>query len=235
MDQCKHESLGLRVDASERTGHARLMHTPVIQWLLSLITMFAPPDKLASAPQLPGYEETADEKTERYRSIAEDLYRVVYDSEIQPLFGGPKARAHTAALVLGVAFHESGFAKDVDVGPCYVGKVRGITRCDGGRSACLMQILLDHRKTPEGWSQADLFADRTKCFRAGLGQLRKSMTACSSLPADYQLSAYATGVCGRGFAVSKQLVAIGNQFFHRLDSPNDAPFILRTNDNPDTI
>ncbi len=45
------------------------------------------------------------------------------------------------------------------------------------------------------WKGPDLVADRTKCFRAGMEIMRRSMSACASLPARSRLSAYASGKC----------------------------------------
>lgn len=167
---------------------------PAIGWLLSLMTAVAPPDRLARAPQLPGYEESAEDKEERYASLASDLYEVAFDRELTPLFRGKHGRSMTAMLALAVAFHESGFAKDVDRGPCY--RAKGYERrCDGGRAACVMQVEVGEGSTLDGWTKADLFADRQKCFRAGIKILRRSMHTCRDLPVSAQLSIYAGGAC----------------------------------------
>lgn len=178
----------------------------------------APPAKLAAAYQLPGYEETVEEKQVRYESFASDLYEVVYDPSVKPLFGGKKGRAMTAATILGVAFHESGFAHDVDKGPCYRGRNGRDVRCDGGMSACVMQIKLGAGTTTlrshgfEGLTQADLFRDRKLCFRVGLHLIRRSFVACSKQGPEGKLNAYASGVCTLGLDKSKELLAIVRRF-----------------------
>jgi hypothetical protein len=189
------------------------MLNPVVTWLLALMVHVAPPDRLAAAPQLPGHFETAEQKLERYESIATDLYQIVYDPKFRPVFGGKKGRAETAALALGVAFHEGGFAHDVDVGPCYRGK--GFERrCDGGLAVCLMQIEIGAGATREGWTQADLLADRKKCFRSGISAIRRSMAACSKSKPDHRLSAYAQGGCDStiGMRKSAELFGQARQF-----------------------
>lgn len=197
-----------------------MITNPVIAWLFAIMIQVAPPERLAAQPQIPGHEETAEEKRVRYESIATDLYTTVYDPTVTPLFRGSKGRAMTAVLELAVAFHEGGFAHDVDKGPCYQGKgFRG--RCDGGLAACLMQIELGDGTTKEGWSKADLFADRQKCFRAGLSVLRRSMSSCRKLPPQLQLGVYAQGSCTSpvGQRKSRELYGQFRQFVAKADLP----------------
>jgi hypothetical protein len=190
----------------------------------------APPEKLAAQPQIPGWEETVEQKQDRYQQIASELYEVVYDPATVPLFGGPRGRATTAATILAVAFHEGGFAHDVDVGPCYRGKGFS-TRCDGGATACLLQVKIGDGATAEGWTQKDLFADRHKCFRAGLRLMRKSQRACGAkFGRDHWLTAYAAGVCDNsaGQLRSRELTAIARRFLARPGQPveADSTFLL---------
>lgn len=163
----------------------------VATWLLSLMVWQSPPERAMP------YGEESSERTTRYGEIAADLRAVAYDPAIEPLFGGADGRARTAALVLAVALKETALARDADVGPCEKG------RCDGGRAACLMQIRIGAGSTREGWTQADLFGDRRKCFRSGVELLRRSMRACRHLPVDARLSAYASGACSRGGNASR--------------------------------
>ena len=199
---------------------------PVTSWLLSLMVAFASPDERAKGSQLPGHEETAQEKTARYESIASDLFDVVYDPKETPLFRGAKGRARTAALVLAVAYHESGFAHDVDVGPCYRGKDGRGARCDHGKSACVMQLHVGDGTTLQGYTQEELFADRKKCFRAGLGLLRKSLSECRRLDTRHRLNAYATGVCTRGDDDSEVLMALMDKFVAKKPLPADDETIM---------
>ena len=194
---------------------------PVTSWMLSLMVAFAPPDAKARASQLPGHAETSVEKSTRYESIAKDLFDVVYDPKETPLFRGAKGRARTAALVLAVAYHESGFAHDVDVGPCYRGRDGQGARCDHGRSACLMQLHVGDGKTIQGYTQEELFSDRKKCFRAGLGLLRKSFSECRLQDPRHRLNAYASGVCDHGEDGSERLMAMMDKFAGKLPIPND--------------
>jgi hypothetical protein len=206
----------------------------IVSWLVSLMVHAAPPERLAAAPQLPGHAESAEQKLERYTSIATDLYQVVYDPKLRPIFGGKKGRAETAALVLGVAFHEGGFAHDVDVGPCYRGK--GFERrCDGGLAVCLMQLEIGAGMTREGWTQADLLADRKKCFLSGLSAIRRSMTACSKGKPDHRLAAYAQGGCDSiiGMKKSAELFGQGRQFVGKGPLPGpDMAFLFAPEGDP---
>ncbi len=195
------------------------------EWLLAMLVAAAPPERAATEEAFPGWAETAEERKARYQAIADDAHAVVFDKATRPLFGGPHGRARTGALLLAVAYHESGLKKDVDVGPCYRGKSGKSTRCDSGRSACLMQIKVADGKTPEGWTQADLFADRKKCFRAGLRLLRSSMGLCKHLPLKHRLAAYASGSCEKGHAGSEALITLAERFMtvSRVPGP-DANF-----------
>lgn len=148
--------------------------TPLAAWILAAMVNLSPPEKLAALPAFPGWEETAEARTERYVSIANDMAAVVLDPKESPLYAGPKARGRTAALLTAVAFMESGFAPDVDKGPCYRGKDGKGVRCDSGRSACVMQVMVGAERTREGWTREELFADRQKCFRTALHLMHRS-------------------------------------------------------------
>jgi hypothetical protein len=200
---------------------------PIVSWLFALMVAFAPPDKTSKAFQFPGHEETAEQKSARYQSIAEDLYDVVYDPDVEPVYAGPKGRRRTALLVLAIAFHESGFAHDVDIGPCYLGKDGTSARCDHGKSACVMQLHIGEGTTPEGYTQADLFADRKKCFRAALARIRSSLGECKHLDEKHRLNAYASGVCTRGDEQSEELSALVDKFGAKVAPPpeDDAVYV----------
>jgi len=187
------------------------MH-PVALWLLEVMTLVASPDRAANQKAFPGYEETVAERRGRYAEIAEAARDVAYDPEEKPAFGGKYGRARTAALMMAVAYHESGFMKDVDVGPCWRGRANTSTRCDSGRAACLMQIHVSDGQTAEGYTREELFADRKKCFRAGLHLLRRSMAACSHLPEKHKLASYASGTCKGGLKDSESLMALYEKF-----------------------
>lgn len=136
--------------------------------------------------------ETREQHDARYKELARDLVTVVRKEK--PLPG--LSRMNTLRLALSVAFFESGFHQAVDLG-----YRRG--RGDGGRSWCLLQLQLGNGTVPvedeemRAWKGPDLVADRTKCFRAGLEIMRRSMSACASLPARSRLSAYASGKCSK--------------------------------------
>jgi hypothetical protein len=185
--------------------------SPTTEWLVALITTLAPLDRASPDREFPGWTETSDERLARYGSIAADLSTFVLDPETKPAFGGDAGRARTAALLLAIAYHESGFAKDVDLGPCYRGPRGRSSRCDSGMSACVLQIHLGNGKTPEGWTQADLFADRRKCFAAGLRLVRASLGACRHLPLRDRLSAYASGSCAHGAEASRALMDLAER------------------------
>jgi hypothetical protein len=107
---------------------------------------------------------------------------------------GLDAREQTAALVVARAFFESAFRRDVDEG-----RVRG----DGGRAACLMQMHF----SPQGWTTDELVADRSKCFRAALELMRRSLRVCQSQQLELRLAAFTGGRCDRGTLESQRTFA----------------------------
>ncbi len=185
----------------------------ITAWLLAIMVHLAPPERLAAAPQFSGWEETAVEKQDRYMNIAKDIYEVSFDPGEHPLFSGAHGRSRTAALLLSLAFMEGGFARDVDKGPCYRGRDGKFARCDGGRSACLLQIQIGQGATQEGWFQGDLFGDRKKCFRAGLRIVRRSFKACHGRGPDALLNVYASGTCSRGEKEGKARLELARRLF----------------------
>ena len=182
------------------------------EWLFSVLLALAPPDRYAAAQQFPGWSETPAQRTDRYRAIAADLAAVL--AEGGRLFTGPAAERQTAALILAVAHHESGFAPDVDIGPCYRGRDGRSLRCDAGRAACILQV----RAANDDEKRA-LFADRRRCFREGLRILRRSLGACSTLEPAYRLAAYASGSCRGGRKESKEITALAQ----RIESMKPPP------------
>ncbi|HED37378.1 MAG TPA: hypothetical protein ENI76_03920, partial [Ignavibacteria bacterium] len=143
-------------------------------------------------------KETSEDGKIRYGEISNAMISVAYDPSEHPLFIGKYGRAKTLALLASIAWFESGYRRDVDLG---LGK---LSRGDSGKSWCMMQIMLGRpdpvtgmtrkrvlltnnsfklisRKNPH-WDSAyggtDLINNRIKCFRAGLHLIRNSFHAC---------------------------------------------------------
>ncbi len=161
-------------------------------------TLFAIAYAAMDAHAVPTAEATGV-RDARIRATAADAVRVV--EAAAPLPG--LTTEGTLRLVLATAIVESsGLLPDVDTG-----KLRG----DHGRSVCLMQINVGTGRVasrdPEvaTWRAADLLADRTKCFRAGLEAARWSMTTCGAagLRGADTLAAYVSGRCQPGFATAR--------------------------------
>ena len=91
-------------------------------------------------------------------------------------------------VLLSLAYFESGFRRDVDLGLGQFARGSGV-------DSCLMQIRVGSGATAEGWPHADLVGDRKKCFRAGLHLVRQSFHACRKLPREDWLGAYTSGTC----------------------------------------
>jgi hypothetical protein len=148
--------------------------------------------------------ETPGEGRARYEEIARAAVSVAYDPATPPLFGGPRGRAATVALLLSIAYHESGYRRDVDLG---IGKLaRG-----SGKDSCLVQIRVGSGRTPQGWSHDDLVSDRDKCFRAGLALIRKSFGACRKQEQLDRLSAYTRGRCSSHEPLSRSRIGLSRK------------------------
>lgn len=156
-------------------------------WIFAALMLIVPPERATKAY---GVGETAEQRTERYKAIAEQVAQVI-DSE-GPLFGGKHGKEMSAALVMSIMKHESAFLLSVD---------NGTRRGDGGRSVCMMQVLVGKGTVPWGseemqtWTAKDLIEDRTKCIRAGYTRLRMSLGECRGRKDGDRLSSYTSGHC----------------------------------------
>lgn len=177
------------------------MTTAFHAWAFSVLQSMLPAEKMAAAHDWVGIHETVEDRVARYHRFVDDLEAVVFDPATKLPFSGPMARSQTAALLIGIAAHESGLAPDVDLGPCKRDTPATKLRCDSGHAACTLQVHVTvlqadgRRTTREGWTLEDLFADRQKCFRAGLAAARGSMGQCKSHGDEGRLAAYAAGTC----------------------------------------
>ena len=179
---------------------------PIAIWLYGIMVLAAPPNR---AQFEPAAMESIVQAEERYRGISEAIAKVAFDPAEQPING---SRTFTAALLLSIAFHESSFRRDVDLG---IGRQRLAKSGwnDFGRSWCMMQINLGTKNVPDtrpghkgnwreesnaqtedGWWGSELLADREKCFRAGLHVIRRTW-GCRGGTLSDALSKYAGGVC----------------------------------------
>lgn len=141
---------------------------------------------LAHAAPKPSHPETKEERETRYAEIADAL-------EAQGKFNLPGySRTESALLVIAIAYHESGFAKDVDVGPCYRNMNGKGPQCDRGAAKCLMQLHIPDWPT------------REDCFATGIAAARSALTKCKHLMAHERLAGL-SGSCDRGRAGSREI------------------------------
>jgi len=93
-----------------------------------------------------------------------------------------------------------------------------------------MQMHIGAGTTPEGYTQAELFADRKKCLRSALARIRSSMGECKALDEKHRLNAYASGVCTRGDEQSEELASFVEKFAARVPMPaeDDATYMKAT-------
>ena len=173
---------------------------PIIAWAVAFMVSWAPPGRSKIKDAI----ETPEAGQARYEEIARAAARVAYDPYLKPLFHGPRGRASTMAVLLSIAYHESGFRRDVDLG---VGKLaRG-----SGTDSCLLQIRVGRGKTSEGWTHDDLVGDREKCFRAGYSLIKRSFGACRRLPQLDWLGAYTRGRCVEGDPLSRARIGLSQR------------------------
>lgn len=172
-------------------------------------------------------DESIEESIRRYSSIAEAAVDVVFDPEEEPIFDGPDSRFQTLSLLLSVAYSESRFRRDVDLGlgPSALGADK--------KDWCLMQVRMGPSVNGDtdrkivfknngydfsryyGYGGRDLLLDHKKCFKAGLHIIRDSFKRCKSDDVDYRLSAYLSGKCGKAKSESKRRVRMAYSLFNR--------------------
>lgn len=176
--------------------------TPAAAWVLSLIVHLAPPARMAALPAFPGMHEIEEQWLARETSIAEDVAAVTSDPREQ-------------AVLVAVGYHEGGFARDVDLGPCYRGPRDDGPRCDGGRAASIWQI-----QAAGDNDAAELFRDRRRAASRALSAVRRSARMCvPKYGREAALRAYASGTCERGVEVSAVMVRLALRLLHDHPPP----------------
>jgi hypothetical protein len=133
------------------------------------------------------YEKTADTEA-RYAAIAADVAELALDETEAPVFKGELGRVKTALLMTSIASYESHFDARTDRGI----SVRAGDN-DNGKAVGLWQTHLYPPLLPEGWTRAELAADRKKAARYALRMVRESFRICSRHPVAELLGWYAVG------------------------------------------
>lgn len=201
--------------------------TVAVAWILSLLVLALPPDRVQT---MPGWEETPAAREARYLAIATDVAAVAYAPTAPVLYAGPRARAHTAALLVAVAVLESGLAADVDAGPCYRGRDGRSTRCDSGRAFGLWQV-----HAPE------VAGDRRAAARAALRLLRSSFAAATGerdhpwSPEErltHRLDLYAGGHLRAAHRLGMARLALADRLAARPGAPTDATVLASVTGAP---
>jgi hypothetical protein len=129
----------------------------------------------------------------RYMKPSQTIAQAIETAATEsPVFKGEDGWKLTAATMIGVSYHESGFrqlhgdCKGLPPGDPRCGK-EGTTPT----SFCFMQVHLpDGARTKEGWTGEDLMTDPLKCARAGRNALLASI---KESPVDEPLLRYAGG------------------------------------------
>jgi len=192
------------------------MSFDVIHWAVVYIATVLPPGVYS--------KETPEAAALRYEAIAKQVVEVAFAAKEKPLYEGPAGRLKTMAVMLAIDAYESGFRKDID---------EGVVRGDGGGSWCLAQVntaggrivvkddgSFDYSST-EGWTGADLVADRHKCFRAQLAIMRASFQ-CEHRTEEASLMKYASGKCDAGYRESYHRMKAALKLFGSAEGATDA-------------
>jgi hypothetical protein len=160
-------------------------------WVLGLVLGLCPPERAETETTYPEARETVQQRRQRLEEVAADIAWAAADSATErpvPLKDGRTA----AAYLVAVAWKESGFKRDVDVGPCAPERVRLLKWCDNGRAKTMWQL----------WN-LDEWPSRGQAAKLAVVRMRNSMSACRDLPPDEQLAEYASGNC-RGADAKKK-------------------------------
>ncbi len=180
-------------------------------------------DLLHPSIQVRSYaHEPLAEAEERYEAIADDISTVAMDESEPPLFTGPAAREATAVLLSAIAWHESGFRKDVDA--CMGAHSKG----DHGRSISLLQVMSGPNY--EGHPASEICEDRRLAIRLGLHVLRRAQKACGGGPRSW-LQSYAAGGCSIRSNVSRDVCTaferVGQKHLVGISCASSGPVSLR--------
>jgi len=209
--------------------------TAIVAWIVSAMVAWSPPGREHLIPEA---KETEEATMGRYEDIAKSLVQVTYNTENNPVFSGDFGRARTTMLLLSIAYFESGFRRDVDLG---LGKVGS---GDHGRSHCLLQINMGVNRTDttylqhligKEWSVNDLLQDRTKCFFTGFSMVTKSFVACRSLPLEERLAGYASGDCSKGRDESKTRIEKARRWFSGHAPPEKDAAVISEMKSQDAV
>ena len=166
-----------------------------VAFVLSLVL------SLPAAPPQPGWAETPAAQQQRLASIAYDIALASFgDDGHRPEHAIPGGPAMMAAVLTALAWKETAWSADADKGPCYRGRSGLSSRCDSGMSASLWQLKIGTGKTREGWTQADLFADRRKAVSVAARMVKQSWGCVRKHGEDAALNAYTSGKCEHGAA-----------------------------------
>ena len=182
---------------------------PVVSWLFATMLAAVPPERLSYGRTNADAAETVEQVKARYEEFAGVVARVAYDPAEKPLFDGPDGRARTAALMLSVAFYESGFRRDVALG---VGR---FSRGDHGRSCTPWQFNIGTSKNLYGHTCEELLADPDLAARDALQMMRSAVSVCGALPLDERLSLYMSGRCAPKMKGARRRYATAMRWMNR--------------------
>lgn len=188
--------------------------TLLAQWILAIMVWQSPPELAVLRATYPEAKETIEEREERYEALANALAEVVATEA--PVYSGTHGRAHTAAVLLGISFAESGWRKDVDLG------IGPHGRGDGGLAVCVAQVhAVDGDQRYSSGRALDLLSSRHECWHSALRLVRSSWGCRHVNGMSGALAAYASGHCHGGLHESAVRMALAERFYRHNEPPSD--------------
>lgn len=176
-----------------------MITTTFAAWVLALCTSLGGASYADHPTPYPTARETQDERQARLEAIAEDIAQVA--AEEPPGVLGSSRRS--AAYLVALAWKESEFARDVDVGPCDPDRVKK-HGCDDGRAVSMWQL-----------HDLDDWPERRDAARIALRRAKGSMVQCRRQAFVHRLAIYVSGNCYDGWEKSRVRVQLAEQLATR--------------------
>ncbi len=192
--------------------------------MLKALILAAMVDLLHPSVQVRSYfREPLAEAERRYDSIADDIAAILSDDSEPLLFTGPAGREATGLLLATIAWHESGFRKDVDT--C----TGALSRGDNGRSVGLLQVM--RGPNYEGHTAKEICSDRQLAIRLGLHVLHRAKNACNRMSPRGWVQSYTAGYCSWNTASARSICSmfqrVGQKWFNGLSCSTTGPVTFR--------
>ena len=192
--------------------------------MLKALIFAAMVDLLSPSVQVRSYlREPVHDAELRYDAIADDISTILSDETEPLLFTGPAGREATGLLLATIAWHESGFRKDVDT--C----TGALSRGDNGRSVGLLQVM--RGPNYEGHTAKEICGDRRLAIRLGLHVLNRAKETCQRMSPRGWVQSFVAGYCGWDTFSARSVCAafqrVGQKWLNGASCASAGPVTLR--------